>query len=128
MGDVGSAFLGFVFAVFVIYFSDRPGSVWIWLVLLGLFWFDATLTLYRRYRKGEKLSQAHKKHAYQRIVQAGFSHRKTVITGMLINLVGLIILYSTVDSPWIVPLAIGWMLVLYRIIRYIDRYKPFELE
>ena len=126
MGDVGSAFLGFVFAVFAIYFSDRAGALWIWLVLLGLFWFDATLTLWRRYRNGERLSQAHRKHAYQRIVQAGWTHRKTLLAGMALNLLGLALLYPAADSPWIVPVAMVWMVVLYRIVRYIDSRKAFS--
>ncbi len=49
MGDVGSATLGFIFAVFVFYDTSQ-GSIYIWMVLLSLFWFDATLTLFRRYR------------------------------------------------------------------------------
>jgi len=125
MGDVGSAFLGFVFAVFAIYFSDKPGALWIWLVLLGLFWFDATLTLYRRYKRGEKLLKAHKNHAYQRIVQAGFSHQKTVIWGMVINLIGLALLWMVDSTVWIVPIALLWMVVLYCIVRYVDAQKAF---
>ncbi len=42
MGDVGSATLGFIFAVFVFYDTSH-GNIYIWLILLSLFWFDATL-------------------------------------------------------------------------------------
>ena len=70
MGDIGSATLGFIFAVFV--FSDTShGSIYIWLILLSLFWFDATLTHIRRYRNNEPDIEAHKKHAYQRLVLSG---------------------------------------------------------
>jgi Fuc2NAc and GlcNAc transferase len=50
-----------------------------WLMLSSVFWFDATLTLWRRFRNREQLSTPHRKHAYQRIVQSGFSHQKTVL-------------------------------------------------
>ncbi len=125
MGDVGSAFLGFLFGIFALYFSKEPGSGWIWLTLLALFWFDATITLYRRFRKGEKLSEAHKKHAYQRIVQAGFPHWKTVIFGMAINLIGLLFLWFFHESVWLPAVCFAYFLLLYAIIRIVDRHKPF---
>ena len=61
MGDVGSTLLGYNIAIFTIYYSNQEATnFWIWIILFGVFWFDATLTLFRRYRNGEKLSQAHK--------------------------------------------------------------------
>ena len=59
MGDVGSTLLGYNVAVFAIYSQNNGTSIFVWLILFGLFWFDATLTLVRRYRNGEKLSCAH---------------------------------------------------------------------
>ncbi len=79
IGDVGSTLLGFNIAVFAIYFQNMDKtSILVWIILSSVFWFDATLTLYRRFKNKEKLSIAHKKHAYQRIVQAGFSHQKSI--------------------------------------------------
>lgn len=124
MGDVGSAPLGFVFALLSLYDAPRglfPG----WLVLLSLFWFDATVTLWRRFRNKERLSSAHKKHAYQRLVQSGWTHDKVVRYAMGINL----ILFSLL---WLMPPAsYGMALVmivvfLYLVMRYIDRKKAFE--
>ncbi|WOE70116.1 glycosyltransferase family 4 protein [Hydrogenimonas thermophila] len=128
MGDVGSAFLGFVFAVFTIYFSNESGSIWIWLVLLGVFWFDATLTLYRRYRNKESLSKPHKKHAYQRIVQAGFSHQKTVVLAMSINLIGLLLILITYNTIFIPLFSVLYIVLLYFIVLYIDRKKAFDTK
>ncbi|KPK82859.1 MAG: hypothetical protein AMS27_13800, partial [Bacteroides sp. SM23_62_1] len=86
MGDVGSTQLGFVLIILGIYFHNTTGfSMIFWIILSSLFWFDATLTLLRRLVKKEKLSQAHKKHAYQRIVQAGFSHSKTTYFSLFVN-------------------------------------------
>ena len=69
MGDVGSTLLGYTIAIFAIYYQNEGTSILVWLILFGLFWFDATLTLYRRYKNKEQLSQAHKKHTYQRLLQ-----------------------------------------------------------
>lgn len=92
MGDIGSTQLGYILIILAIYFNnfmefDFAG----FLILSSLFWFDATLTLYRRWRNNEKLSQAHRKHAYQRIVQSGFSHRKTIIISIFINTIFIVL-------------------------------------
>jgi len=74
MGDVGSTLLGFNIAIFSIYYQNTSqSSLIIWLMLSSVFWFDATLTLFRRYKNKEPLSVPHKKHAFHRIVQSGFS-------------------------------------------------------
>jgi len=43
MGDVGSTLSGFTIAVFAIYFQNTSiSSIFIWIMLSSLFWFDAT--------------------------------------------------------------------------------------
>lgn len=121
MGDIGSATLGFIFAVFV--FSDTShGSIYIWLILLSLFWFDATLTLIRRYRNGEPITKAHKKHAYQRLTQSGWSHDKVVWFALAFNLIFFVLLYF-VENVLIVFLLN--IIVLYTIVKLIDTKKSF---
>ncbi|MBK7132477.1 MAG: glycosyltransferase family 4 protein [Bacteroidales bacterium] len=86
MGDVGSTQLGFILVVLGIYFHNiYKFSILNWIMLSSPFWFDATLTLYRRWRNGDNLSEAHRKHVYQRIVQSGFSHYKVNIWLIGIN-------------------------------------------
>jgi Fuc2NAc and GlcNAc transferase len=121
MGDVGSATLGFIFAVFV--FSDTTdGNIYIWMVLLSLFWLDATITLIRRAIKKEKLTQAHKKHAYQRLEQSGYSHNRIVTYAGIINIIFIGCLYYW-DNALII-LGVN-MLVLFFILKFIDRKKQF---
>jgi Fuc2NAc and GlcNAc transferase len=83
MGDVGSSFLGFVFGVLALA-SEAAGAVPLtgWLLLLGVFIFDATATLIRRVAAGERWYEAHRKHAYQRLLAAGWSHGR--VTGFAI--------------------------------------------
>jgi UDP-N-acetylmuramyl pentapeptide phosphotransferase/UDP-N-acetylglucosamine-1-phosphate transferase len=72
-GDTGSTLIGFTFMVFAIrYQNEGILSFIIPILLSGLFWTDATLTLIRRMRNGERLSEPHKKFAFQRLYQAGY--------------------------------------------------------
>jgi Fuc2NAc and GlcNAc transferase len=87
MGDAGSGFLGFTFAVLALA-SERTASVplLVWLIILLVFVTDATLTLLRRILAREKWHGAHRSHAYQRTVRSGFSHRRTTMIVAIIDL------------------------------------------
>jgi Fuc2NAc and GlcNAc transferase len=94
MGDVGSTLLGYNIAILTLYYSNQEASnLWIWVILFSVFWFDATVTLIRRKLNGEKLSVAHKKHAYQRLTQAGWSHRTVTLSTIGLNVVMFFIVY-----------------------------------
>jgi UDP-N-acetylmuramyl pentapeptide phosphotransferase/UDP-N-acetylglucosamine-1-phosphate transferase len=124
MGDVGSTLLGYNVAIFTIYYTNQePTNLWIWIVLFGLFWFDATVTLVRRKLNGEKLSIAHKKHAYQRLNQSGWSHFKVTNYAMGVNIILFCIVYfmSDVYSAFLVSL-----IFLYSIMRFVDSKKSFS--
>jgi UDP-N-acetylmuramyl pentapeptide phosphotransferase/UDP-N-acetylglucosamine-1-phosphate transferase len=125
MGDIGSTFLGFVFAVLMIDSLNHHEPLYSWLILLGLFWVDATLTLLRRAKNREKLSLAHRKHAYQRITQAGWSHQKTVLAGLLINFIGSIPLFWLHSTTYEAFYCLVYLLGLYSIVRLIDKISPF---
>jgi Fuc2NAc and GlcNAc transferase len=128
MGDVGSTQLGFILVILGIYFHNTlEFSILNWIMLTSPFWFDATLTLLRRIRNHERLSEAHRKHAYQRIVQAGFSHEKVNISLILINLftITLITFYRTVKILQI-PMFVLSLLVFYFITKAIDAKVPFK--
>jgi len=75
MGDCGSGFLGYGFGCLSI------GSGWgwkggfgTWAILLFLFWFDASFTLFRRILNRERFWEAHRSHLFQKYVQSGYSH------------------------------------------------------
>lgn len=128
MGDVGSTQLGFILVVLGIYFHNTyQVSILNWIMLSSPFWFDATLTLYRRWRNGEKLSEAHRKHAYQRIVQAGFSHLKVNLFLLLINVfvVVMILIYREIKFLQI-PLFVLTLSFFYFITKRVDRRVPFK--
>lgn len=127
MGDVGSTLLGYTIAIFALYYQNNGVSIFIWLILFGLFWFDATLTLLRRYQNHERLSQAHRKHAYQRLVQSCISHDRVVFFGLGINLILLILGYSAfVQTSGTLGYFTVAILVLYGAIKIVDKRKKFE--
>jgi len=82
MGDVGSATLGFIFAALPFVFSASPWTPErsFWVVGVAFVWpfvFDTGFTLVRRWRRGEKVTDAHRSHLYQRLVIAGWGHART---------------------------------------------------
>lgn len=75
MGDAGSCFLGFLFGALAILGEKQAGlPVLLWVILLGVFIWDATLTLIMRMLRRERWYRAHRSHAYQRLLQLGWSH------------------------------------------------------
>ena len=123
MGDVGSTLLGYNIAIFTIYYANQEASnLWIWIILFGVFWFDATLTLIRRKLNNEKLSQAHKKHAYQRLTQSGWSHYKVTNYSIVLNIVLFCIVYFN-SNVYIAFLSS--IIILYFAMRFIDKKKAF---
>ncbi len=127
MGDVGSTLLGFNFGVFAIYEQNENSiPIIVFLILTSLFWFDASLTLIRRFRNNEKLTEAHKRHAYQRIVQYGFSHKKTVIFAFSINLILFSLAYIALRFKELMIFSFFLCRIfLFFIIKLIDKRKPF---
>jgi len=79
MGDVGSVPIGFLFGALILWGShDGVFELWVPLTIFSPFIVDATVTLFRRLLRGERVWEAHRSHYYQRLVLAGWSHRKTV--------------------------------------------------
>ncbi|HSK72507.1 MAG TPA: glycosyltransferase family 4 protein [Pyrinomonadaceae bacterium] len=84
MGDVGSAFLGYTFAVLPLLAAKQTEQTNFSLFLIGIlfvwfFVFDTVITLFRRLIRGEKIWRAHREHLYQKLVEKGFSHQFVAI-------------------------------------------------
>jgi UDP-N-acetylmuramyl pentapeptide phosphotransferase/UDP-N-acetylglucosamine-1-phosphate transferase len=77
MGDVGSAFCGFLIAVLPLLGGEDHGPrlAMVTAVAMWPFIFDTAFTLCRRAARGENIFKAHRSHLYQRLVIAGWSHR-----------------------------------------------------
>ena len=90
MGDVGSAFLGYSFAVLPLMLRKAlPVNLLLLAILpLWLFIADATFTMLRRAQKGENIFTAHRSHLYQRLVIAGYAHRNVTLWYTFLSVVG----------------------------------------
>jgi UDP-N-acetylmuramyl pentapeptide phosphotransferase/UDP-N-acetylglucosamine-1-phosphate transferase len=77
MGDVGSAFCGFLIAVLPLLGGAfaMPRVVPVAVFVMWPFIFDTAYTIVRRLRNRENIFQAHRSHLYQRLAIAGWSHR-----------------------------------------------------
>jgi len=85
MGDTGSAVLGFLAAGFSLWgVRNQLFPFWASLLLFSPFVVDATVTLARRMLRGEPVWKPHRTHFYQRLVQLGWGHRRTLLAELLL--------------------------------------------
>ncbi|MFZ2854883.1 MAG: glycosyltransferase family 4 protein [Rhodocyclaceae bacterium] len=95
MGDAGSGFLGLMLGLFSLQAAwVSPPFFWSWLILLGVFIVDATLTLLRRLLRRQKPYEAHRSHAYQYASRKFGAHWPVTLAVGAINLL------------WLLPLAL----------------------
>ncbi|WP_199032276.1 glycosyl transferase [Ralstonia sp. ASV6] len=129
LGDVGSVPLGFL-AGGVGYWGWVAGA---WSPLLPVIAFspfiaDATVTLLKRFARGERVWEAHREHYYQRMIRMAGAHRPVVLQWYALMLVGLMLAQvSLFLSVWqgCILLA-GWGLILVLLGRAIDiRWRLF---
>ncbi|MFB4393751.1 MULTISPECIES: glycosyltransferase family 4 protein [unclassified Pseudomonas] len=94
MGDAGSGFLGITLGVLSLQAAwVDPQLFWSWVILLGVFIVDATLTLLRRLMRGQKVYEAHRTHAYQYASRRLGRHLPVTLSILVINIV------------WLMPIA-----------------------
>lgn len=94
MGDAGSGFLGIILAMLSLQAAWASTKLlWMWLILLGVFIVDATVTLIRRLARGDKVYMAHRSHAYQFASRQYGKHLPVTMAVAVINLF------------WLLPIA-----------------------
>ncbi|ARU26802.1 glycosyltransferase family 4 protein [Cellvibrio sp. PSBB006] len=87
MGDAGSGFVGMLLGLFSIMAAHIDQDLfWGWIILLGAFIVDATVTLIRRIFKGKSFYEAHRSHAYQYLSRKLGAHKPVSILFGAINL------------------------------------------
>jgi len=103
MGDVGSAFLGYTFAVLPLMALKESKDQSVFFPIIGvslvlLFVFDSMITLVKRIARLEKVWHAHREHIYQRLVISGFSHKRVSGIYTILSIIILIILVFWVQN------------------------------
>jgi UDP-N-acetylmuramyl pentapeptide phosphotransferase/UDP-N-acetylglucosamine-1-phosphate transferase len=103
MGDVGSTFLGAVFAGLVLQAPSWPEALSLLLVATPLFG-DACLCVPRRLLAGQRVFQAHRLHLFQRLHQAGWAHAR--VSNLYIGATAVLALALLWGGlPWLITLA-----------------------
>jgi Fuc2NAc and GlcNAc transferase len=106
MGDVGSSFLGFMFAALAIMGYGHAVTLSLLLIMPLLpFVIDATMTLLLRLARGAPAATAHREHVYQLAVQAGLSHKEVAGTVGAYSVVLALVAWSTVHAPQRIPVV-----------------------
>ncbi|MCA9993138.1 MAG: glycosyltransferase family 4 protein [Anaerolineales bacterium] len=95
MGDVGSAFLGYTFAVIPLFLPEstslRADGLVLAVLLLWPFLFDTIFTFIHRWRQGEDVFAAHRSHLYQRLTIVGYSHRAVTMGYSVLMVTGIML-------------------------------------
>jgi Fuc2NAc and GlcNAc transferase len=109
MGDVGSTFLGVVFAALVLQAPSWTDALAMFFVAMPLF-SDAGLCVCRRLRAGQEIFRAHRLHLFQRLYQAGWSHAhvSALYIAATALLAGALLLGGL---PWVLGLALLELLI-----------------
>ncbi len=109
LGDAGSGFIGFSLGVLALLSLDGgSATVWTWLLLLGVFATDATVTLLRRIWRGDKWYQGHCCHAYQHAARRIGSHGRVTGAILAVNVfwLGPLACLSVFQPQWGMPLTL----------------------
>ena len=114
LGDVGSVPLGYLLGFELVRLAMDGGQLFALIVAL-YYLADATITLLRRARRGERVWQAHKEHFYQRSTQLGRSHGRTAKTATLVQFALAIFGWLAVFWGWVMLLpSVALVLLLLR--------------
>lgn len=78
LGDVGSGALGLFFVLLgVLLMRERDIAMMVAYLPLAPIFLDASVTLLHRWRRGARLTEAHREHLYQRLAnEAGWGHAR----------------------------------------------------
>jgi len=120
LGDAGASSLGLLAAGCTLWGASAGlFPLWIGWLIFSPFIVDATWTLLRRASKGERIWEAHRSHHYQRLVLAGWGHRRTLIWALLLMIAvtatALAATSMTTLEQW--QLIVGWG-VIFGLIHY----------
>ena len=130
MGDAGSIPLGFLAAAMGLWGWQQghwPG--WFPLLVFSPFIVDASVTLLKRTLRGAKITEAHREHYYQRLVQIGWGHRNVALFAyVLMFAVGASAIWGIRQpSAWPWPLFLIWCGIYAVLMLALDsRWQAFQ--
>ncbi|MEW6726554.1 MAG: MraY family glycosyltransferase [Bacillota bacterium] len=118
LGDTGSMFLGFALAATAIMGLTKSAtavSILIPIVILGIPLFDTAFAIFRRYRNRQPIFYPDKQHLHHRLLEAGLSHRRAVLTVYGVNLVlgasAVLLTVLSTDQGMLLLLVVATLLI-----------------
>jgi UDP-N-acetylmuramyl pentapeptide phosphotransferase/UDP-N-acetylglucosamine-1-phosphate transferase len=107
MGDVGSTFLGFCFAVLPLLSVNKVGDAFLLgVIVMWAYILDTLITFLRRAIKREKVFSAHRSHIYQRLVISGYPVPTITSLYLLLTSLGVVLAYAWIQEYTFAPAAI----------------------
>ena len=102
MGDVGSIFLGFLFALSVCLMAQTWTQFLVYVSFLFPFYADEAVTVVERVWRGESLLAPHRRHLYQFLAnERGIAHWKvSVVYGVIQTFVALLVVAAGRHGAW----------------------------
>lgn len=132
MGDCGSIPLGLLAAVLgVAGWQQGTWPFWVPPLIFSPFIADASVTLLKRFLRGERLSQAHRTHYYQRYLQMGAGHRRTALAGyaLMIGAGASAYFGASLGAFGAIALVAVWIGLYAALMRVVDqRWRVFTAE
>ena len=123
MGDVGSQFLGFLFAglsVFTLAANGPKVAFWIMPILFLHFIFDTTYTFIRRLGAKENITDAHRSHLYQLLNRMGWSHvQVSSLYALFCVMQGITAIWLISASAWSKGLVLLFFLLFYTMFMFL---------
>lgn len=131
MGDAGSVFLGLWFAAMPFWAASMQQTfhsgqtIWFAAIILWPFLFDGSFTIFKRFRNGENILDAHRSHLYQRLHIAGWSHKKVSLLYGMLAVISMFFGFAFLYSPEYVRLGIAaWLFITSLFFaRYVDKVE-----
>ena len=123
LGDIGSIFLGFVFACLTIVLSENMIDFIVMTGFLAPFYFDELFTMIVRIKNGDSLIIPHRKHIYQLLAnEVGISHWKISLAyGFVQILIGLSLIM-------IKPMGVYFILLVYLVYSLIFAWVSINIR
>ena len=127
MGDVGSLSLGFVFASFTIKLSTNISIFLCIIMFMCMFYADALVTIFYRWKKGENLIMAHRSHLYQYMCnELKVPHWKVSVAYALAQFVFAVLAFLAYKKgiAWQIVLFVFFWAIFLVNYKFIKRIKP----
>lgn len=100
LGDVGSYFLGAWLALLLVLVVAAGAPLIVALGPFVLYLMDTATTLVKRFRRRERLLDAHREHAYQRLVELGWTHVQVAAVATAVIAIDSAVLIMSNGQAW----------------------------